>query len=153
MSTEAASDNVRHIMPRRGREGPLCGAVAVLGGDHVGLCVMVEGLVVCEACLVKADELLEAGDIEIRTEGDQKFWLRDTRPPEYRSADAFADHLRENETNQYTPEELEELARHTERPEAELRRVLGQRGIRPAPPKREVRGMNSYWKSGAWRVH
>lgn len=153
MSTEKAPDQVRHIMPRQGREGPLCGAVAVLGGDHVGLCEMIEGLVACEACLVRADELLEAGDIAIVVEGKQRRWQRDTRPPEYRSADAFADHLHENEVEEYTAEELEDLVFHTERPEAELRRILGKRGIRPAPPKREVRGMNSFWKSGAWRVH
>lgn len=126
--------------------------MAWLDGATVGLVPLGAGQTICPECLVRADQLQEDGDLSVEQDGDQRVWVYDDRPGEYRSADAFADYLRENGEGEYSPADLQALCRYTKRPEDELRRQLGRRGIRPAPQPREVRGLNSYWKTGDWRV-
>lgn len=141
-----------HIRPLDGQEN-LCGAASSSSSWRIGLVPTPHGDEVCGLCQVEADRLQEEGDLIIEhlgVYGPQ--WKLDDRPPEYRNADAFADFLRANEQSEYTPDDLALLVEHSRRPEAELRRVLGMRGIRPAPQQREVRGLNSYWKAGDWRV-
>lgn len=152
---------VRHIVPRRwpAAQGALCGAPLFTPqgdkqcGSSVGLMLVEPDWEVCAACLVRADQLQEDGDLTVEQDGDRQVWRYDDRPAEYRSPDAFADYLRENGEATYTPDDLQALLDYTKRPEAEIRRQLGRRGIRPAPQPREVRGVNSHGRTGAWRVH
>lgn len=145
-----------HIWPRSRpfAEGALCGAQAP--GEHLddtaGLRPPPAGKALCAACLVLADEMQQEGDLRVVDRHGQPTWELDRRPPEYRSADAFADYLHEDERSEYTPDDLQQLVEHTGTSELVLRRTLGQRGIRPAPEPKQVRGLNSYWKTGDWRV-
>jgi len=101
----------------------------------------------CEECRVASDRMQEEGDLFLDGEG---IWQFNEIPEEFRSVYSFIQYLQEEERTTFYVEELQELVHHTKEKYRETLEFLKSKNFRVQPKEKEknVRGINSFWKSG-----